>query len=138
MQDRPEARELVEVTAQFLSAELLPIIADPRLRFRSLIAANVLSIVARELAAGSAPLREELRRLGELLDIERDDRVSVEALRVEVLALRRALSAQIRDGQFDDSSAFARALAYGRASTVAKLQIANPRFLDRVLPTHTT
>jgi hypothetical protein len=134
MQDRPTARELVEAAAQFLSAELLPAVADPRLRFRSLIAANVLAIVARELAAGAAPLRDELRRVGDLLGVDGDDRVSVEALEAELLRLRRALCTQIRQGQLDDQAAFARVLRYGRDSAIARLRIANPRYLERVLP----
>jgi hypothetical protein len=138
MQDSPNAQQLVEAVAQFLNAELLPTVADPRLRFRSLIAANVLGIVARELAAGPAPLRDELARVAELLGPDDARDAPGEALEAQLLARYRALCAQIRAGRFDDHDAFARALAFARASTIARLQIANPRYLARVLPEQAT
>jgi hypothetical protein len=47
--ERPTAPELVEAILEFFAAEILPTITDPRLRFRSLVAMNALSIVYREL-----------------------------------------------------------------------------------------
>jgi Domain of unknown function (DUF6285) len=48
--ERPTAEELAEAIAEFLTAEILPTLADPRLRFRMLVALNALGIVGRELA----------------------------------------------------------------------------------------
>ena len=67
MQDRPDARELVEGVVGFLEREIIPTLSEPRLRFRALVAANVLTIVSRELASGDSALREEWRRLAHLL-----------------------------------------------------------------------
>ena len=49
MTERPTARELTEATLEFLGGEILPTLTDPRLRFRTLVAMNALSIVFREL-----------------------------------------------------------------------------------------
>lgn len=49
MSDRPTAQELAEAILEFLGGEILPTVTDPRLRFRTLVAMNALSIVFREL-----------------------------------------------------------------------------------------
>lgn len=46
--DRPAAAELATAVQEFLESEILPILDDQRLRFRTLVAMNALSIVARE------------------------------------------------------------------------------------------
>ena len=50
MSMRPTPQELAEAIEEFLSGEILPTVADPRLRFRTLVALNALGIVQRELA----------------------------------------------------------------------------------------
>jgi hypothetical protein len=47
--ERPTAEELAEAVEEFLAGEILPTLADPRLRFRMLVALNALGIVRREL-----------------------------------------------------------------------------------------
>jgi len=49
VRDRPTASELVEATREFLQHEVLPTLADRRLRFRALVAINALGIAQREL-----------------------------------------------------------------------------------------
>ena len=51
MSERPTAQELTEAIAEFLGGEILPTLDDQRLRFRTLVAMNALSIVYRELDA---------------------------------------------------------------------------------------
>ncbi len=134
MQDRPDARELIDAVAAFLEREILPTLTDPRLRFRGLIAINVLGVVTRELAAGDAPTRDEWRRLVALAGRPAADPPErPETLRQEVRALSRDLCARIRAGEFDDEPAFGAALAHAEATVVAKLRVANPRYLERVL-----
>jgi hypothetical protein len=48
--ERPTADELAEAIEEFLAGEVLPTLADPRARFRMLVALNALGIVRRELA----------------------------------------------------------------------------------------
>ena len=50
MSERPTPEELAQAIEEFLSGEILPTVADPRLRFRTLVALNALGIVQRELA----------------------------------------------------------------------------------------
>jgi hypothetical protein len=49
MSERPTGAELAEAILEFLGGEILPIVTDQRLRFRTLVAMNALSIVYREL-----------------------------------------------------------------------------------------
>jgi len=48
MSDRPTAAELATAVREFLETEILPTLDDHRLRFRTLVAMNALSIVERE------------------------------------------------------------------------------------------
>jgi len=67
MSERPTAQELTEAILEFLGGEILPTITDQRLRFRTLVAMNALSIVYRELermpAENDAEQRELARRI---------------------------------------------------------------------------
>jgi hypothetical protein len=63
MSERPTAQELTEAIQEFLGGEILPLLTDPRLRFRTLVAMNALGIVYRELAALPAEDDEEQRAL---------------------------------------------------------------------------
>jgi len=66
--ERPTAPELVEAILEFLGGEILPTVTDQRLRFRTLVAMNALSIVYRELlerlpAEDDAGQRELAKRI---------------------------------------------------------------------------
>ncbi len=132
MQDQPDARELVQAVAEFLEREIIPTVADPRLRFRTLVAANVLAIVSRELAAGDVSTRQEWLRLVELLgkgSVEPPQ--GVQELRDAVRALNRELCERIRSGAADAEPWHGEVWSYAEASVIDKLKIANPRYLER-------
>jgi len=67
MPDRPTPAELAEAVREFLEHEVLPLMTDHRMKFRTLVALNALGIAARELAAEPAPDdgAELLRRVRE-------------------------------------------------------------------------
>jgi len=130
MQDRPDAIELIAAAIQFLNEEILPVIDDPRLRFRTLIAANVLKIVERELSLGDAPLVAEWQQLITLLSQpEQTPPASGAALQAAVAALNRELCVQIRAGAADEGPWGEAVLAHVEAVVVEKLRVANPRYL---------
>jgi hypothetical protein len=62
MRDRPNALELLEAVNEFLAGEVLPLMEDHRMKFRTLVALNALGIAYREIAAGpdEGPGQEEL------------------------------------------------------------------------------
>jgi hypothetical protein len=133
LQDRPNASELVEAVASFLDKELVPTISDSRLRFRTLIAINVLGIVSRELELGSTVLIAEWQRLASLLAQSEPTRPVHDAhLAAEIDMLRCELRDRIRSGDFDEGDRFDAALDYAEFAVIAKLRIGNPRFLARL------
>ncbi len=61
--DRPTAAELATAVREFLGAEILPTLEDQRLRFRTLVAMNALSIVEREAPGPGEADWETARRI---------------------------------------------------------------------------
>ncbi|MSO95688.1 MAG: hypothetical protein EXQ81_07825 [Thermoleophilia bacterium] len=80
--DRPTAAELAAAVREFLEAEILPMLDDHRLRFRTLVAMNALSIVERE-APGPVERDYETARRIRAGDIHEDD---LPRLKLEVAA----------------------------------------------------
>lgn len=61
--DRPTAAELATAVREFLEVEILPTLDAPRLRFRTLVAINALSIVEREAPRPTEVDWEPARRI---------------------------------------------------------------------------
>ena len=57
--DRPTPQELAEAVREFLQDEILPILDDHRLKFRTLVAINGLGIAERELWATTPPSEQD-------------------------------------------------------------------------------
>ncbi len=126
MQDRPDAAELALAVREFIETEILPGIDDPRLRFRTLVAANGLGILERELTLGPPLVRrqvESLRRLMRNTDPIPDD---VDALRRLSRDLDRELARRIRSGDVPEGT-----LAHLLTMVADKLRVASPRYLER-------
>jgi hypothetical protein len=131
MFEHPSAAELIAAARMQLEQQVIPTIAEPRLRFQTLVAANVLAIVERELAAGEGRLAAAWRRMA---DLEGDDasQPAGDALRKAVTAQARRLCESIRAGEYDDGPRRAALLAHLRHTAEDELSVANPRFLERM------
>lgn len=124
MQDRPGAKELVRAVKEHIEREVLPALSNPKLRYQTLVAAHVLSVVAREIELGESTARAELESLRALQPggAELPTLAEVDA---ELLVQNRALAAAIRAGTAGESVALR---AHLRRATLAKLSIANPTY----------
>lgn len=91
--DRPSAAELATAVHEFLEREILPLLDDQRLRFRTLVAMNALTIVARELPE-PPPLDWEMARRIRAGEIRPDD---LAVLKAEVAAKLRIASPKYLD-----------------------------------------
>jgi Domain of unknown function (DUF6285) len=91
MQDRPTAPELLDSLAEYLFGELRPQVPREQ-RFKVLVAANLCTVVAREIRAGEQPDRADLELFNELLGDGIDD----------VRAAAAELSRRLRSGELDD------------------------------------
>jgi hypothetical protein len=99
--DRPDALELIEAVTEFLAGEVLPLMTDQRMKFRTLVALNALGIAYRELSGlrGSEPRsREELAELAR----------------------------RIRAGDVPDD-----VLPMLKEDVAAKLRVSNPAYLEK-------
>src|SRR5205807_1943964 len=96
MQDRPHAAELGQAVREFIETEVLPGIDDPRLRFRTLVAANALGILERELTLGAPLVRREVVSLARLLGHADPLPDALEQLRPLARDLNRDLALRIR------------------------------------------
>jgi hypothetical protein len=129
MQDRPTAIELLDAVRDFLEQDLLPGL-EGRKRFHTLVAANVLAIVARELDVEEPALADEWRRLCDLLGVDRTQPPGrLAGLRTAVRALTERLVDRIRAGDADAGPFGDAVRAHVRATVVEKLRAANPKYL---------
>lgn len=87
MADRPTPTELLEAVAEFLEREVLPLMTDHRMKFRTLVALNALGIARRELEA--PPAADDA---AELLRLVRERGADPELLP----ALRRHVETKLR------------------------------------------
>ncbi|MFT7611047.1 MAG: hypothetical protein ACI9MX_004140 [Candidatus Aldehydirespiratoraceae bacterium] len=111
--DVPDARELVEAVRDYLADDLGPR-AEGRDRFLLRVAANALSIAARELAAMPEDAEAHSTRLA-AFDV----------------ASEQELSDLIRSGGLDDRRPELAAALW--ETTLAKLAVANPKYRDESL-----
>jgi len=128
MQDRPTAVELLTSVREFLEQDVMPGL-EGRKRFHTLVAANVLAIVARELAGEETMLVAEWQRLHDLLQTDETVPGRLDGLRTAVDALTRRLCDRIRAGDADAGPFGDAVRAHVRATVVDKLRIANPKYL---------
>ena len=115
-QDLPTAVELLEAVRVFLLEDALPAL-DGRSAFHARVAANVVAIVAREIALGREADRAERARLLSLLAIPESDARSL-------TELNQLLAQRIRAGLLDDRRE--ELVSHLRATVRDKLRIANP------------
>jgi hypothetical protein len=132
MQDSPSAEELIAAVQAHLQEKVLPALEEPGLRFRTLVAANVLGIVAREQALAPELARAEWDRLRGLLSWEAPRPEALAALTAVIATMNEALCEAIDAGAFDEPAPRRALLAHCRQTAMEKLVIANPRFLERV------
>jgi hypothetical protein len=133
MTDRPTAVELVEAVHQLLETEVVPALTDARLRFQTLVAANVLAIVARDLATADADLRLAWDKLVAIVRVG-DAAPQPGEWQAAVRQLNEELCGRIRAGDYDEPEPFRDLLNQLRPLIVRKLEIANPRFLASYRP----
>jgi hypothetical protein len=127
MQDRPTALELLEAVRAFLEDEAMPAL-DARRRFHARVAANVLAIVGRELAAEEESLTAEWTRLATLLGHDAGSPPAPRAaLRDAVRAWSEELADRIRGGEADEGPFATAVRTHVRETVRAKLRVANPR-----------
>ena len=129
MNDRPTAVELLAAARQFLEAELIPTLSDARLKFQTLITANVLAIVERELSTSEGQLLEEWNWITDVLAFPMPVPNRLQGLNASVRKANEVLCKRIRRGDFDGPARFAGLSSQLRRVVEHKLEVGNPRYL---------
>lgn len=132
MNDRPSAIELLAAVERFLEESAVPALEGPA-KYHARVAANVVRIVARELACEDAHLAREWEGLAALLgDAQRPG--ARDALHAAIRARNEELVDRIRAGEAD-AGAFREALLAHLSRVVAdKLDVAQPPREARTKP----
>lgn len=125
MQPRPNNPELATAVREFLETEILPTITDVRLKFRTLVAMNALSMLERS-ALEEDFLQAEAKAVAGLLETEVQTLNSRAELDTETVRLNTLLSSQIRGGVVPNGS-----LLVLRQIAKDKLRVASPNYLKR-------
>ena len=128
MQPRPNNPELATAVREFLETEIMPTITDARLKFRTLVAMNALSMLERSNLEEEF-LRSEAAHLTVLLKQPISTPMTREQLDQEVLRLNRLLSSQIRAGIVPSDS-----MKVLRQIAMDKVRVASPNYLKRYTP----
>jgi hypothetical protein len=126
MQDRPNTNELSDAVREFLELEVLPTVADARLKFRLLVAMNALNMISREVNLEESNLLTEFSSLKHLLGNDLPNPDSFSSLKAVTFELNAELSSRIRLGNVPENI-----FAHLEEVTRAKLKISNPRYLER-------
>jgi hypothetical protein len=125
MQDIPDKATLLAAVRRFLKADLAAVIPDPALRFRVLIAANLLGVVERELHHEHAHHGAEVERLTSLLsDVDGDMLLGLQGDTARREALG-PLYERLLSGDTEDPQAL---FDHVKATLADKLAVVNPRF----------
>lgn len=120
-QDRASAEELLGGVEIFLRKEVLPQLSGASI-YQCRVAANILSIVQRELAQGDKADSAELQGLQSLLGREGEGGNSA----AQLDDLNAELCASIRSGKLDEQRA--EVMSHVRTNLQNKLAIANPKY----------
>ena len=123
MNDRPTAEELLEAVRKFLQDEAVPALGG-HLKYQARVAANVVAIVGRELAADARHTRAEWDRLGSLLEEDTPFPESREAAHAQLLARNQRLVDRIRSGEADTGPWREALLRHLRETSAEKLEVA--------------
>jgi hypothetical protein len=134
MNDRPTAPELLAAVRQYLESDVLPLAADGRLKFQTLIAINVLAVVERELRLEEDQLAWECEWLAEVCENPQPISPRLAALRESVARANAELCERIRRGEFDEGPRLLALARQVRRTVERKLEVANPKYLASFVP----
>lgn len=125
VQDRPSAAELLATIGEYLDQDVLPLMQGA-LRYHTLVAANLVAVLEREVQAGTAPAVRERRALRELLgETGADDH---EDLDVDVLRLNTELQARLLGTELPDRAFLLAAREVLEAAVLDKLAVNKPGY----------
>ncbi len=132
MIDRPTLAELIDAARMHMETNVIPAVREDRkLYFRTLVAINVLKIAERELELGAGHSAAAWERLNAIEGVDTPAPKNENALRQALQERHMALCERIRAGDYDRGENQA-LFEHLKATTIAQLEIANPKYLQRI------
>ncbi len=128
MHDRPTVDELLRAVEALLDEQLVPALEGAR-KYNARVASNVIKIARRELQHYERQADEEWRGLDIVLGAAARPAAPA-ALREAIRARNEELAQRIRDGDADAGDFRRLVLAHVRDTVHAKLEVANPGWLE--------
>lgn len=130
MLDKPDAKDLLEALAAFLTNDVVPELRG-RKRFHALVSANVARILAREAELAPALQEREIARLTALLGRTSGADLPVSAADRDLLevALATELIRRIEAGDADAGPWADQVFVYLKAMVADKLSVDSPNIL---------
>jgi hypothetical protein len=125
MQDEPTRETILLAVAKFLGQEVRPLVADPKVSFRLLIAAHLCATVAGECDGEDAQNRAELARLRAIFP-DLPDAAALPAMKRAIAEGDRRLAAKIREGLSPEEEALV--TKHVQTTLIEKLAVNSPRF----------
>jgi hypothetical protein len=131
MQYEPTVQELLDAISELLRDEVQPLVTDEVVQFRLRVARNALGVVGRELEQRERMLRDERRQLKALLGLPDPDSHAPDdaSLMADVIDLNHRLVERMRAGATPTGT-----IDHLIEAELAQVAVANPKFLERVLP----
>ncbi len=126
MQDEPTRETILLAVARFLGQEVRPLVTDPKVSFRLLIAAHLCASVAQECDGEDAQNREELARLRGIFP-DLPEATAMPAMKRAIAEGNRRLAAKIREGLSPDEEALV--TKHVQNTLIEKLAVNSPRFV---------
>jgi hypothetical protein len=134
MYDRPNAQELLDAARIHLEQNVVPAIrSDPKLYFQTLVTINVLKIVGREIALGANHAATEWAGLNMVTEEEIAPPASLSDIQAAIKERNIQLCIAIRHGDYDTADKAQILFQHLKMTTVAQLEVANPKFLQTVM-----
>lgn len=132
MYDDPDLQSLLKAVKEHLELNIIPAIrSDPKLYFQTLVAVNVLTISQRELEYQQEHAYSEWERLNQLDGSCEPPPPSWDDLKSALQKRNADLAMAIRQGAYDKKAD--QLSNYLQQCVMAKLEVANPRFLQRIM-----
>lgn len=128
MQDRPSAAELLATIGEYLDQDVLPLMQG-NLRYHTLVAANLVAILGREVQAGTGPARREQAELTALLGEPGGGApAGEEDLDASLLHLHGALQQRLLGAELPDRAFLLTARDALERATLDKLAVNKPGY----------
>lgn len=126
MTDEETRARIVKAARAKLAEKLLPALADPRNRLRTVVAMKVLSIVDREIGRGEPRVEAEWQKLKESVASHEGAGELVSSLESAVRSYADELQSKIAAGEVEEAPARASAVKVIRLALLRKIQLTGP------------